>query len=125
MLRTVLNGVVGEISDLPGCPQIAVSHYVFLREGQKGKGQGQRAHRDRLQLMKEAGYDYALCTVIGQNAVERHILEKHGWKPLDSFSSTKTQNSVELWGKPLKDYVVDRLALENETYDEWERSISR
>jgi L-amino acid N-acyltransferase YncA len=121
VIRTNIYGVVGEISDMPGCPQVAVSHYVFMKDGKKGEGWGQKAHRDRLSVMRGLGYDHAICTVVNGNAAERHILEKQGWKKVDEFKSSKTTNLVEIWTKSLSEIEYDNA--ENETYDYWERTL--
>lgn len=124
MIRTNIEGVIGEISDLPGCPQIAVSHYVFMRDGQKGQGKGQVAHKERIKLSQELGYDYILCTVISTNELEKHILKKNGWKKLDSFKSSKSKNEVEIWGRlSFSKTEYDPDSPENKTYDAWERSF--
>ncbi len=124
-VRTCINGVVGEISDMPGCPQVAVSHYVFLKDGEKGKGNGQKAHHERLKIMKDLGYDHAIATVVDSNAVEKHILEKQGWRRIDFFTSSKTGNLVEIYSIQIKEWI-DKFnpdSPENQTYDYWERSI--
>lgn len=93
------NGVIGEISSLPGCSQIAIFHYVFIPTTlEKGKGLGTKAHAARLKRVKELGYDSALCTVGAKNEVELHILRNFGWKFLSSFKSTKTGHTVCLYG---------------------------
>jgi L-amino acid N-acyltransferase YncA len=124
-IRTNINGVVGEISDMPGCPQVAVSHYVFMKDGEKGQGSGQKAHRERLRIMKDLGYDHAICTVVNSNEVEKHILDKQGWKRVDFFTSSKTGHLVEIFTLNLKEYrpVFDPESPENQVYDAWERSF--
>lgn len=126
-VRSNIGGVIGEFSDLPGCPQIAVSHYVFARDVKTGKGRGQIAHRERLKMMKELGYDKAICTVVSSNPVEKHILDKHGWKKIDEFRSTKSANNVEIWSIDLNQYnpEFDVNSPENKTYDAWEKSLER
>lgn len=122
-VRSNIGGVVGEFSDLPGCPQIAVSHYVFARDAPKGRGFGQAAHKERLNLMQRLGYDIAICTVVSTNTVEKHILEKNGWSKIHQFKSSKTNNTVELWARSFTPNEPNDD--ENKTYDYWEESIRR
>lgn len=102
-MRVKLNHVVGEIDSLPGCTQVGVSHSVFLPEAKRGLGLGDHANKMRLDLMRdELGYDYALCTVDVKNTAQLSVLNKNGWVRLSSFSSSKTGNTVAIYGKDLK-----------------------
>ena len=97
-MRLSFNGVFGEITSLPGCSQIGVSHAVFSPVPGKGK----QAHTERLEHMKEVlGYDYSLCTVDASNLRQKNILNYNHWEHLSSFTSTKTKHTVEIWGKSL------------------------
>jgi len=100
-MRLNHDGVISHIDSLPGSQQIAVFNYVFLKANLRGKGKGNAAHKKRLQTAKDLGYDYALCTVVGNNAVELHILQSNGWTKLSQFTSSKTNHDVQLWGKNL------------------------
>jgi hypothetical protein len=57
---------------------------------------------DRLEAIREYGYDYALCTVTADNAAQRRILKINGWKKLDTFVSSKTENEVIVYGRKIK-----------------------
>lgn len=98
-MRYKIDDVVGELTDLPGCSQIAVSHNVFVPTGERGKGKGKRAHVQRLAYIEDLGYDYTLCTVSSDNRAEIRILEENLWTCLDSFRSTKTGHLVYLYGR--------------------------
>lgn len=93
-------GVHGEITTMPGCSQVAISHAVFSRE--RGVGNGTKANDARTAYMKEIGYDYALCTVSSENEHQIAIMRKNGWRLLDTFTSSKTGHVVGLYGKELK-----------------------
>lgn len=101
-MRFSTNGVHGEITTLPGCTQVAVSHGVYVRASERGQGRGQKANDERQQFMKDHGYDYALCTVDAANAAQNAVMAKNGWKQLDTFLSSKTGHTVHLYGKTLK-----------------------
>ena len=91
-----------ELEGLPGCRQIVVSTNAFIEEEYRGKGNGNKAHQSRLQLMRELRYDYAICTVVSTNEAQRHILASNGWKKLDEFKSRVTKNTVELWSRKIE-----------------------
>lgn len=100
-MRFNYDGVIGEITNLPGCDQIAVSHNVWLRPELRAAGRGKIAHARRLEEMQFLGYDYTLCTVDMKNEAQRHILETNGWKKFDEFKSGKTGNTVGIFGRKL------------------------
>jgi hypothetical protein len=96
----------GELSPLPGCGQVVVSHAAFVFPEHRGKGKGAGEHRTRLEAMKKMGYDYALCTVVKGNSKQEAILDKMGWEELAIFDSSYTGNTVILFGKRLKYALV-------------------
>lgn len=100
-MRINISGVIGEISTLPGCTQVAVSHGVFVPEEMRGKGLGKSANTIRQQEMKRLGYDYALCTVEDSNVAQKGVMYANEWKPLGDFLSRKTGHKVILFGKRL------------------------
>lgn len=89
-----------EIDSLPGNPQVAVSHAVYVKA--KGKGHGKAQHAQRLGQLSRLCYDYVLCTVDTANDTQVHILEQNGWTKLDSFTSSKTSHLVAIYGRRLK-----------------------
>lgn len=88
-----------ELNPFPGCNQLVVSNHSWIPPESRGKGLGDAAHKDRLHQMKALGYNYALCTVKADNVAQIKLLERNGWKKLDGFLNTETENFVELWGK--------------------------
>lgn len=90
-----------EIDSLPGCSQIAVSHAAFVNPRHRGHGVGDAAHKERLALMVDLGYDYTICTVDTKNTAQLQILAKNGWTRLSSFDSLKTGNTVAIYGRTL------------------------
>ncbi len=91
----------GELTSLPGTSQIVVSHDVFIPPSQRGAGAGTLAHAVRCQMMRDLGYDYALCAINGANTPQVRILDKAGWRVLDAFQSTKTEHQVVIYGRVL------------------------
>lgn len=96
--------VVGhyELTSLPGCNQIVISHHAFINPEFRGKGLGHKTHAKRLDIIRNLGYDYALCTTAASNVPQRKILEAAGWKQLDQFKNSETNNEVIIWGKTIK-----------------------
>jgi len=90
-----------EIDTVPGCSQLAISHYVFIRPENRGQGEGQKNHDLRLKRMKDLLYDCVICTVDYSNLAQKHILEKFGWKNCHSFFNQKTGHTVEIWARNL------------------------
>lgn len=88
-----------ELNIFSGCSQIAISNHAFIRAEMRGQGKGQAQHLERLGVASKLGYDYLIATVISTNLAEKHILAKNGWKKLDGFMSSTTENQVEIWGR--------------------------
>jgi len=89
----------GEVDNLPGCTQVAVNHSFFIYPKYRGKGIGSKNHEARLKRLAEMGYDYVICTVNTKNSAQVKILVKHGWSKLSMFTSSKTENSVAVYGR--------------------------
>lgn len=101
-MRLSFEGVYGEITTLPGCTQIGVSHNVFVDPSRRGQGWGTEANLQRTAFMRDnMGYDYALCTVESTNEAQQKIMSVNGWKQLSYFVSRKTGHTVILYGKEL------------------------
>lgn len=98
-MRTNINGVIGELTTLPGCSQVVVSHGVYVPKGERGKGLGLEANVARLAYaFGDLGYDYMLCTVRGDNLPQIRIMNKVGWKKLAEFTSSNTGHLILLYG---------------------------
>jgi hypothetical protein len=93
---------VCEITTLPGSPQVAVSHAVFIFPEHRGTGKGALNHTLRLNRLKDLGYNYVICTVADGNLAEEHLLEKNGWTRLSDFNSSQTKHKVALYGRGLR-----------------------
>ena len=90
-----------ELNPFPGCNQIVVSNHSWIGHKHRGKGIGTHEHQSRLEEIQRLGYDYAICTCKLENAPQQRILEKHGWKLLDSFENRETENKVLIYGKKM------------------------
>lgn len=85
----------GEVTPLPGCADIAVSHAVYCHNGSGGGG-GREAMQQRLLQLKELGYSAVMCTVNAENARQLHILEKEGWTIGLDIHNKRTKNRIRL-----------------------------
>ena len=90
-----------ELNPFPGCNQIVVSNHSWIPPEKRGKGFGDKVHKDRLHMINLLGYDYAICTVKMDNIPQIRILEKNGWKLLDNFFNRETGNSVYIYGRKM------------------------
>lgn len=89
----------GKLDDLPGNCEVGVSHSVYIPVCERGQGIGQRQHKKRLRYLQQTGHGYVICTVNATNYVELHILDKNGWKRLDSFISPCGCHEVYVYGR--------------------------
>ena len=89
-----------ELDPFPGCNQIVISNHSWIAKDKRGKGIGSEEHKNRLEKIDSLGYDYVICTCKESNIPQRKILEKNGWKLLDSFLNRETENRVLLYGLP-------------------------
>lgn len=94
-------GVVSEISTLPGCSQVCVFHSVFIPVQHREKRLGTYAHGERLKEARKLGYQLAVCTIVVGNLAQEKILLHYGWKASNEYNSNKTGNIVQLWTKQL------------------------
>lgn len=83
-----------ELNPMPGCNQLVVSNHAFIYPAHRGKGHGNRQHKERLLKISELGYDAAICTVNACNAAEMHILNTHGWRRVGQFVNKETGNTI-------------------------------
>ena len=88
---------VCNLTPLPGCQQVVISHGVFTEVSQRNKGYGKKDHASRLGTMRALMYDCAICTVDETNAAEIHILVSNGWHKVHTFTSRATGHVLGIW----------------------------
>lgn len=89
------------LTSLPGNEEVFVSHNSYVVPELRANGFGQAMHKEKLELMSNYGGRYALATVDDENQIQKHIMEKNGWKILDSFLSLCTCHKVLIYGRQL------------------------
>lgn len=90
---------VWAIEPMSGCNGIAIFKNVEIFEGYRGKGLGIQFLNLRESLAKDFGYSSLLCTIVDTNEPQKKIMEKSGWKLLNQFTNSHTNNNVLLYGK--------------------------
>lgn len=99
MTRIVIHGVgVFEVSPLPGQPQVAHCHALFVPPEYRGKGFGKVLKAAQNKYLQEQLFDYAFCTVLENNKAQKRILEQSGWEYKDLFFDRRQGCYVEVWG---------------------------
>lgn len=93
------------IDTLPGNPQVAVTHGFYVRADVRGSGLGHQLKSEQVSVLECSGFDYGICTVLEDNTAQRKIVEKNGYKMLDSFFDTRQGKSVCIYGRPIFEYV--------------------
>lgn len=96
-MRVAHNHAVAEIDSMPGCGQVAIVHGSFVPNPLRGLGHGKAAHKARLQMMADLGYDVAICTVDLSNLAQVAIMRDNNWTPVFNFWSSKTGNRVGVY----------------------------
>lgn len=87
----------GSLSFMPGNARVLISHGVYVVDHHRGQGFGLRYAQIREKCAREAGATLLLATVRNDNAPERSLLRKLGWK---IFQGNDTYECC-LWGKVL------------------------
>lgn len=87
------------IEPVPSQPQIAICHGLFVSEGMRGQGLGHMLKAAQEAQLKRDLYDYAICTCDGANAKQQAVLERAGWRKIDTFNNTKTGAETQVWGR--------------------------
>ena len=92
-----------EINAFPGCASMCVFNHVYLKPEYRGLGLGKAAHKQRLEMARDLGYDCAICTVKSDNMVETTVLIRAKWKFARHFYNHETANMVSIYTRDLHD----------------------
>ena len=94
-----------EIESCPAQPQLALCHSFFVLDGYRGKGNGTHLKQHQLDILQAELYDYAICTVVGNNIRQIKILNAAGWTSLATFYSRRLGTHVHICGIHIKSNV--------------------
>ena len=98
MTRIVIHGVGAfEVSPLPGQPQVAHCHALFVLPEKRGNGWGKALKEAQNKYLQDHIFDYAFCTVREDNQEQKRILKKAGWQRRDMFFDRRQDCLVEVW----------------------------
>lgn len=90
------------ISDMPGNPQVAISHNTFIFKPLRGKGLGDYQHKQRLAHIKALGYDMVICTVLESNKAQHKILSNNKWVWVMSFRSSRSDEDIRFYCRQMR-----------------------
>lgn len=96
-----------ELTPMPGCSAVGVSHGLFIDPEWRRKGIGSDAMLERFTKAKELGFQCLICTTKVESVAQYKILTKTGWKLVRQFTNPKTGNEVRFWLKHLTDPYLD------------------
>lgn len=89
------------IDPMPGQPQVAHCHGFFVPVDRRGLKLGHKLKAHQVSTLAAEHYDYATATVDASNEAQKRVLEKAGFRRLDTFTNTKTGGTTELWGRQI------------------------
>lgn len=96
-----------EIDSVPSQPQVAHCHAFFVPKDLRGQGHAHALKTHQNMMLDALGYDFATCTVCSSNAAQQRVLTRAGWVRLASFTSSKTSEEVEIWGREVAGSLLD------------------
>lgn len=96
-----------ELSPLPGCKAVAVSHGLVIDPEYRRQGWGHKAMAERIEIAKSLGYQVLIATTEATNTPQQKILMKAGWKIARGFLNPRTGHDLTLWTKHLTDPYLD------------------
>jgi GNAT superfamily N-acetyltransferase len=102
---------VYHIEPMPSQVQVAICHGFYVREELRGQGLAKRLHVQQIMDMELMGYDYALCTVTGDNVPQRKALEATGWTKLSEFRNSRVGQITQTWGRPINAKTIQLPAI--------------
>lgn len=94
-----------EIDSIPGQPQVAHCHSLFILPECRGRGMAHQLKQHQNNTLATLGYDFASCTVAASNTAQKRVLQQAGWVQISHFNNTRTGDKTEVWG-----YLVKRSA---------------
>jgi len=86
-----------EIDTMPSQVQVAICHGFFLYEHKRGQGLAAVLHVQQLTRLIEQGYDFAICTVSGENPAQSRAIEKAGWTLVHTFYNARQSTQSQVW----------------------------
>lgn len=89
------NDFAWNITSMPGCAPLLISHNAWVNPEKRGFGIGQQQHDRRIEEARKRGAKCMMCTIRSDNKAQRHILPKHGWKMIHQFP--RDDYFIQIW----------------------------
>jgi len=86
-----------EIHSMPNNTQVAICTSFYVREELRGQGKAYMLHIKQLERLLEQGYDFAICTVTGNNPAQSRAIAKAGWTLDRVFYNSRLGEKSEFW----------------------------
>lgn len=97
-MRFAHNSGAYHIEPAPSQPQLAHCHGFYVDHDKRRQGLGSVLKAQQMRTLSQLGYDFAICTVDGQNQAQITILQQAGWNVLAEFDNRKTGGITQVWG---------------------------
>ncbi len=88
---------------LPGCCGVVVSFGSSVYPPNQKKGIGNLLMQMREQIAWDCGYTLMLATDVRRDGPQYKLFKKNGWVAVKDFQNRRTNNTVDLQTKALKD----------------------
>jgi len=95
-----------DLAELFGCCGVCVlSDLTVETDDHLNKGLGTLLHGIALDIMRDDGYSYAVCTDVMTNRPSMKLLRKYGWKKTGEFINNRTGRTIGVFGLDLSKVV--------------------
>lgn len=88
---------VAHITPMPGLPQVAIVHGVWLLEEYRGHGMGHDLMEAVNDWVTLEHYDLAMCTTADDNKAMQACLSKAGWSKTNQFRNRLAGADHQVW----------------------------
>lgn len=88
---------VFEIESMPNQGQVAICFGFYVYELMRRQGFAKDLHEMQIIQLKKYGYDYAICTVAGDNPAQSRSIANAGWRMTNEFYNTRTGIKTQVW----------------------------
>lgn len=85
-----------QLSGMPGCCGVCVSHGASVYSQYRNKGLGTLLQLLRMDIARVNGYTVMLCTDRADNTYQNKILSKNGWPKIYDFTNKRTDNLINI-----------------------------
>lgn len=98
-MSTRVNTEIGgfEIHSMPSNTQVAICTSFYVREELRGQGNAYILHIKQLERLIDLGYDFAYCTVTGDNPAQSRAIAKAGWTLDHTFYNSRLGVTTQCW----------------------------